>query len=77
MAGRQAIGTNGNPRNSSSISEEFFFTVIAVRHFNSLSREVVLPLSLEILKAHLDEVLSNLDLFKPISAGLLPNSVLL
>ena len=37
-----------------------FFTVRAVRHWNTSPREVVDAPSLEVFKARLDEVLSNL-----------------
>ncbi|KFZ56202.1 hypothetical protein N321_13408, partial [Antrostomus carolinensis] len=36
-----------------------FFTVRVVRHWNRLAREVVDAPSLEVLKARLDEALSN------------------
>jgi len=37
-----------------------FFTMMVVKHWNRLPQEVVDSLSLEVLKARLDEALSNL-----------------
>ena len=50
-----------------------FFTARVVRHWNTLPREVVDALSLEIFKARLDGALSNLverEMTLPIAGGL-------